>query len=168
MQFPWVSRSKLNAYRRRYHEAAAMTTTMTAMNDVLTHQLDLSQRNAADLQLKLLRVGFGINPFHELYVAAQGGNSVLPDPSPSEPDPNQPRPGASAEEVQATFVREAMELYPGNMRRIKQHVEKRQGQYYAGQMIPDTVNPAEMAAARQVQADMLAAIEEGRREAEKE
>lgn len=173
MPWPWVRRSKLSTYRRLYNDAAARmleadkrALAAESASDVLRHQLELCQRERTDLQYKLLRVGFGINPFYEVAGPDQG--TILPQ----QPDPaaefNTIRPGASPDEVRATFVREAMDLGYKDLRKISRHVEARQDEYYAGRERPSVLSPEELVAAAEVAADLAAAIEEGAAAAAKE
>jgi hypothetical protein len=164
MRLPWVRRSLLNMYRRMYNEAVKSSTANKGKADILAEQLRIAQQERSDLQLKLLRVGFGINPFHELVAGTEDRSSVLPDASPSTVPPKQAQPWMSAEEVQATYVQEAAQLFPGNLQKIAAHVNRRQAEFYEGRgrVASTPVSAEEMRAARAVEDDVLAAIEEGK------
>lgn len=165
MLLPWVRRENIDHYRRLHREAAKRATAAEALNKHLSAQLDLAQRERADLQNKLLRVGFGLHPFEEAANYPQGVEPAPTAASQQPQDTNIPF-GASPEQVQEYFVREAMEMFgPSNARAIRNYLEQRQADYYAGRINPIAPSAEELSAAQKVAADVDAAIEEGRRRA---
>jgi hypothetical protein len=76
------------------------------------------------------------------------------------------RPDMSDEEVRRTFVQEGAAKYgPHNLRAIKKHVEMRQAEFYQHRTCPAILTAEEEAQRFQVQADIDAAIAEGRQNA---
>lgn len=173
MRWPWVKRSEMAKYRRMYNEQCALARGNKAMadeyrgsRDELRDALRRSDIERSDLQLKLLRISYGYPPFPDVTPPAS------PNPDPVAPaqeyGPTAITPDMTDEQVQATFVREGAELYGNNMRKITQHVELRQAEYYQFRSRKPILTDAEMAAATRVTQDLEAAINEGRAAAERE
>lgn len=164
MRWPWVRRSLLDLargrtkrLRARLRQAREREAAAEARAAALSEQLARSERERTDVAYKLMRVGYGINPFAEELV--QPG-VLPPEPPATNPDPGI-RPGSTAEEVQATFVRQGMEMFGGDLRKVARFVEKKQAEYYAHRERPAIVSREELSAAAAVAADLTAALEEG-------
>ena len=172
MPFFLVRRSELEAVQRELRQARAhareakhRAIAAESAAEVLRHQLDRSETERTDINLKLIRVGFGINPFTDPLTET----SVQPAPTPdAEPDFPQMLATASHEEIQTTFVRQAAEQFGNNLPKIARFVEKKMAQYYAQRDAPQLVTQQEMDQAAKVAADLERAMDEGAREARKE
>lgn len=171
MLWPFVRRSELDLCRKERRQALALhresqqrAITAERTVDILQGQLERSELERTSATLKLVRVGFGINPFAEEFTQQ---TSVLPQGSDAEPPRPAIGPDSSPAEVQASFVREAAERFGNDLRKISRYVEQKQAEFYAHRPAPAIVSPAEIAQAEQVRRDLEAAIEEGAREAAK-
>lgn len=159
MSWPWVNRKNIDALRaaesRDFREKEARYQEREVM---LRGAFERSERERTDLQLKLLRVGFGINPFAEMFVPETTG---APADAPDAPEDFTVRQGMSEEEVQTTFVREARAKYGDNPRGVRDFVEQRQADFYANRSRQQIVSTEDMIRAKKVEADILASIAEG-------
>lgn len=172
MRWPWVKRSHADYLRRLYRERNQVILDLErhvaearGARDAMQDALRRSEVERTELQATLLRVGFGYAPF--------------PDPTPAEQSPvttDESREekaaeitvGMSAEQVQRLYAQEALGLYGSNLRKIRDHVERKMAEYFQFRNRAPILSPAEAEAAAKVAADVEAAIAEGRAAAEKE
>jgi hypothetical protein len=167
VKWPWVNRSAIiRARSLRNSEIVDLRRQVDearGAREELREALRRSEVERSDLQMSLLRVGFGYAPF------AVPEPVAAPTPEPITPsDPlDAITPGMSAEQVQRIFTEEAVGKYGNNLRKIRDHVEQRQEDYYRFRNRAPILSEREKAAAAAVAADVEAAIAEGRAEAEK-
>lgn len=160
---PWVSRGKLASVRKLFHmeQAASLqlriqNAELMGRNAELSESLKRSERERVDLQTKLLRVSFGINPFAELIQAPAAAEQA------QQANDFSLRPDMSDEEIQKTFTAEAMQLYGGNLAKVTRFVQARMDEFYQHRDRPPVLTDAERQRAAAVAADLEAAIREGR------